>query len=290
MNHGFELFEILHRADFETLQNELNSRIDIGLVAQKMGAKSRVELARNIIEMSGSNPKIVRFCILKDSHNIIGNEILKISFDYRNFEIAKESILCGASLQEIILLCDDKEIEKIGSSIFEMHRRRRAEGDDVIDFFCGQLIGSKQMLKQAIAKEALLHGDVELGARLESESEVIFGSRRATLRKRFRPFPHTQSVPVSLSHAVPRSENAETTRESPLSFLRSLRPEDTAELQKRLKTTTMITTNTVSNLCVNFLANQPLTAVDVLLMGVIVGVIVGIFVGVFVAFFAVIIL
>ena len=52
----------------------------------------------------------------------------------------------------------------------------------------------------------------------------------------------------------------------------------------------MITTNTVSNLCVNFLSNQPLTPVDVLLMGVIVGVIVGIFVGVFVAFFAVIIL
>lgn len=72
MNHGFELFEILKRCDFNILRDELNTRIDIGLVAQKMGAKSRIELARRIIEMSGCNPNIVRFCILKDTQNIIG--------------------------------------------------------------------------------------------------------------------------------------------------------------------------------------------------------------------------
>ena len=87
---------------------------------------------------------------------------MKISFDYRNFDIAKESILCGASLQEIILLCDDKEIEKIGSSIFEMHRRRREEGEDVIDFFCSQLIGSKQMLKVNSGAYSSSHVSVQL--------------------------------------------------------------------------------------------------------------------------------
>ena len=173
MNYGFELFEILKRCDFNELRHELNTRIDIGAVARNMGSKSRVELARRIIEMSGSNPNIVRFCILKDAQNIIGtfylfgikkcknfckltffigNEILKISFDYRNYEIAKESIVSGASLQEIILLCDDKEIEKIGSSIFEMYKRYPSE-EDIITFFCNQLIGSKQILKVSFFAE-----------------------------------------------------------------------------------------------------------------------------------------
>ena len=75
---------------------------------------------------------------------ILGNEILRISFDYRSFNVAKEAIVFGASLQEILLQCDDLEIEKIGSAIFEMHKQ---EQENVIDFFCNQLIGSKQILK-----------------------------------------------------------------------------------------------------------------------------------------------
>ena len=71
---------------------------------------------------------------------------MKLSFDYGNFEIARQSIESGASLQEVLLLCDDTGVEKIGSRIFEMHKSGRHE-TDVISFFCSQLIGSKQILK-----------------------------------------------------------------------------------------------------------------------------------------------
>merc|ERR1712176_775396 len=52
---------------------------------------------------------------------------------------------------------------------------------------------------------------------------------------------------------------------SSISFFESLRQFDQKELQERLNATTQITSNTVSNLCINFLANQPLTPNDVLL-------------------------
>ena len=55
---------------------------------------------------------------------------------------------------------------------------------------------------------------------------------------------------------------------------------DQKELQERLNATTQITSNTVSNLCINFLTNQALTPNDVILMGVIIGVIVGVVVGI----------
>lgn len=156
------------------------------------------------------------------------------------------------------------------------------------------------VFQQAIAKEALLHGDYDLGKELESDTEIIFGSRRATLRKRF---PRRDPVVI---HPTPRLTNptqrhhtehmqkpldqSQIPSSSSISFFDSLKVTDTTELQRQLNNTTAITTTTVSNLCINFLANQPLTPMDVMLMGVIVGVIVGIVVGIIVVSFALILM
>jgi len=136
----------------------------------------------------------------------------------------------------------------------------------------------------------LLHGDYQLGKQLESDTEINFGSRRATLRKRFpRRIPDDDHFPpptIKPAAAVPQKLPSS----SSISFFDSFKVTNQADFQRQLNATTAITTTTVSNLCVNFLTNQPLTPVDVLLMGVIVGVIVGIVVGVFVASVAVIVL
>ena len=52
----------------------------------------------------------------------LANDILRVSFDYRNYEMAKKSILGGASFQSILLQSDSTQIENIGIAIYQMHR------------------------------------------------------------------------------------------------------------------------------------------------------------------------
>lgn len=52
----------------------------------------------------------------------LANDILRVSFDYRNYEMAKKSITGGASFQSILLQSDSTQIENIGIAIYQMHR------------------------------------------------------------------------------------------------------------------------------------------------------------------------
>jgi len=61
---------------------------------------------------------------------------------------------------------------------------RQCQNENIIDFFCNQLIGSKSNLRRSIAKEATLYSDTNIARALEADYEVQFGSRKATLRRR----------------------------------------------------------------------------------------------------------
>ena len=59
---------------------------------------------------------------LKQNFIFLANDILRVSFDYRNYEMAKKSITGGASFQSILLQSDSTQIENIGIAIYQMHR------------------------------------------------------------------------------------------------------------------------------------------------------------------------
>ena len=50
------------------------------------------------------------------------NDILRVSFDYRNFEMSKKSILGGASFQSVLLQSHPTQIENIGIAIYQMKK------------------------------------------------------------------------------------------------------------------------------------------------------------------------
>jgi len=50
------------------------------------------------------------------------NDILRVSFDYRNFEMSKKSILGGASFQSVLLQSHPTQIENIGIAIYQMNK------------------------------------------------------------------------------------------------------------------------------------------------------------------------
>ena len=50
------------------------------------------------------------------------NDILRVSFDYRNFEMSKKSILGGASFQSVLLQSHPTQIENIGLAIYQMNK------------------------------------------------------------------------------------------------------------------------------------------------------------------------
>ena len=69
-----------------------------------MSKPNRTEIARKIIETSRSNPGLIQGCT--NQRTMIGpltNEILKTSFYYRDYEMARSLIESGASLQSVLL-------------------------------------------------------------------------------------------------------------------------------------------------------------------------------------------
>ena len=62
----------------------------------------------------------------------LANDILRVSFDYRNYEMAKKSITGGASFQSILLQSDSTQIENIGIAIYQMHRYYSGKSRDFV--------------------------------------------------------------------------------------------------------------------------------------------------------------
>ncbi|CAG5089952.1 Oidioi.mRNA.OKI2018_I69.PAR.g12413.t1.cds [Oikopleura dioica] len=157
-------------SDPAVILSEIKRGTDLSIDAAEKGDKVVTDLARRIIELSIADPSLVRGCIENADDPALGHEILRLSFDYRNFAVAKDAIESGVTFQEVVLLADETDLEKIGSSIYEMYRQFQDE--NVIDFFCNQLIGSKSMLRRSIAKEASLYSDTILASALERDFEV----------------------------------------------------------------------------------------------------------------------
>jgi hypothetical protein len=132
--------------------------------------------------------------------------------------------------------------------------------------------------QESIAKEAFLHGDHVLCHELSCDTEINFGNRRVSIRKRF-----PRSDLIKASEITDRIEKnnflniSENSRDSKMPSRLNL-TENLYSIPSQL--TKSVTTNNISNLCINFLQNDPLTPMDVIMMAVIVGVVVGILVGI----------
>ncbi|CBY16159.1 unnamed protein product [Oikopleura dioica] len=280
--------------DPAVILSEIKRGSDLSVDAAEKGDKVVTDLARRIIELSIADPSLVRDCIENSDDPSLGHEILRLSFDYRNFSVAKDAIQSGVTFQEVLLLADDSDLEKIGSSIYEMYRQ--CQNTSIIDFFCNQLIGSKSTLRQSIAKEASLYSDTNVASALEANSEVQFGSRKATLRRRRRsrisnpreerkeshfPSPDELFSGRGSSTIIP-----EVTTGSIASSMKSsiLSVETKESIIRRLNATTAYTHNSIANICINYLENKGQSNIigEVLLIGLVSGCLLGISAGFFI--------
>lgn len=280
--------------DPAVILSEIKRGSDLSVDAAEKGDKVVTDLARRIIELSIADPSLVRGCIENSDDPSLGHEILRLSFDYRNFSVAKDAIESGVTFQEVLLLADDNDLEKIGSSIYEMYRQ--CQNENIIDFFCNQLIGSKSPLRRSIAKEATLYSDNHIASALEADSEVQFGSRKATLRRRRKsrisnPLEERRERRYSLpdEHVDGRVSSAimpEVTTSSVSSSMKSsiLSVETKESIIRKLNATTAYTHNSIANICINYLENKgQLTMIgEILLIGLVFGCLLGISAGFFI--------
>lgn len=279
--------------DPAVILSEIKRGSDLSVDAAEKGDKVVTDLARRIIELSIADPSLVRDCIENSDDPSLGHEILRLSFDYRNFAVAKDAIESGVTFQEVLLLADDNDLEKIGSSIYEMYRQ--CQNENIIDFFCNQLIGSKSNLRRSIAKEATLYSDTNIARALEADYEVQFGSRKATLRRRRKsrisepieqrkdrcasPDEHISGRGTStIIPEVATSSIASSMKSSILSV------ETKESIIRRLNATTAYTHNSIANICINYLENKaPSNMIgEVLLIGLVSGCLLGISAGFFI--------
>merc|ERR1712037_660206 len=279
--------------DPAVILSEIKRGSDLSVDAAEKGDKVVTDLARRIIELSIADPSLVRDCIENSDDPSLGHEILRLSFDHRNFAVAKDAIESGVTFQEVLLLADDNDLEKIGSSIYEMYRQ--CQNENIIDFFCNQLIGSKSNLRRSIAKEATLYSDTNIARALEADYEVQFGSRKATLRRRRKsrisepieqrkdrcasPDEHISGRGTStIIPEVATSSIASSMKSSILSV------ETKESIIRRLNATTAYTHNSIANICINYLENKaPSNMIgEVLLIGLVSGCLLGISAGFFI--------
>ena len=133
--------------------NKIEAFNELEDIYDSMSRKNRTEIARKIIELSFRHSALIDICVRNGKGKLgnylwfllflnllpyknndsfgntwgfnpyfLANDILRVSFDYRNYEMAKKSITGGASFQSILLQSDSSQIENIGIAIYQMHR------------------------------------------------------------------------------------------------------------------------------------------------------------------------
>ena len=127
MNEAFELIDQL--AQGQNAATETNA-LDRGWAAleriyAQMSTTNRTEIARKIIETSRHNPSLIDGCMKERSASgPLANEMLKTSFYYRDYGMARKLIESGASLQSVLLQSGEGDIKTIGTAIYQMHKYR----------------------------------------------------------------------------------------------------------------------------------------------------------------------
>merc|ERR1712131_195573 len=101
--------------------NKIEAFSELEDIYDSMSRKNRSEIARKRIELSFRHSALIDICV-RNGKGKLANDILRVSFDYRNYEMAKKSITGGASFQSILLQSDSTQIENIGIAIYQMHR------------------------------------------------------------------------------------------------------------------------------------------------------------------------
>merc|ERR1711953_289264 len=122
-----------------------------------MSMKNRTEIARKII--LSPNKGIIDICVSTKINNL-ANDILRVSFDYCNFNVAQKTLKGGGCLQTL-LLKSPNATQMIGSKIYQMYKygTNIDNKTDIIEFFLSNVVGNKDQLKNAIENEARLHND-----------------------------------------------------------------------------------------------------------------------------------
>ena len=86
---------------------------DLEKIYIQMSKPNRTEIARKIIETSRSNPGLIQGCTNQRMIGPLTNEILKTSFYYRDYEMARNLIESGASLQSVLLQSGEVSIYSV---------------------------------------------------------------------------------------------------------------------------------------------------------------------------------
>jgi len=207
--------------------------------------------------------------------------------------MAKKSITGGASFQSILLQSDSTQIENIGIAIYQMHRYYSVSGvvkDHVIEYFLNNIIGNKDKLKEAIAKEAFLQNDKTTTSFLGMGP--FLSSTSSTLPRRKKTISLAETIP-EISQDLPRLRKLNSDSEfltkkerndgGSLPPLVVTKSNSSSRLLAVLNETKQITSTVTENIYLNLVNGNPLTTTDIVVItlgSVVIGITFGFVLGV----------
>jgi len=265
MNEAFELIDQLAQNDQEIALDQGWAQLE--QIYSQMSTSNRTEIARKIIETSRANPALLDSCTERSSSGPLANEMLKTSFYYRDYGMARKLIESGASLQSVLLQSGEGDIRTIGTAIYQMHKYRTAD-DDVISFFLDNVIGSttKLEIKRAIAGEAVLFNDHTCASSYacaidRAKTTQIGQSRRAQSLKKRRRISIKDTLP-DISELESNHPSTSSPSSSSTSSIDHRKLSTSRTLIEVLNKTNTITQSVTENIYLNLTNGNPLTSSD----------------------------